>query len=83
MGFEVALDDLGAGHSSLRHWSELRPDYVKLDRHFVADIDQYPAKREFLRSIFNVTHDLSCTLIVEGVERHEELETLRGINHRL
>ena len=34
MGFSIALDDLGAGYSSLRLWSELRPDYVKIDRHF-------------------------------------------------
>ncbi|MCB8888346.1 bifunctional diguanylate cyclase/phosphodiesterase [Vreelandella malpeensis] len=72
MGFQVALDDLGAGHSSLRHWAELRPDFVKLDRHFVAGIDQEPAKREFLRSILDVARSLDCQLIAEGVETAAE-----------
>lgn len=72
MGFQVALDDLGAGHSSLRHWSELRPDFVKLDRHFIAGIDREPAKREFLRSILDVARSLDCQLIAEGVETAAE-----------
>ena len=33
MGFTIALDDLGAGYAGLRTWSELKPDFVKLDRH--------------------------------------------------
>ncbi|EHJ93941.1 Putative cyclic di-GMP phosphodiesterase YliE [Vreelandella boliviensis LC1] len=72
MGFQVALDDLGAGHSSLRHWSELRPDFVKLDRHFISGIDQEPAKREFLRSILDVARSLDCQVIAEGVETAAE-----------
>lgn len=72
MGFQVALDDLGAGHSSLRHWSELRPDFVKLDRHFISGIDQEPAKREFLRSILDVARSLDCQLIAEGIETAAE-----------
>jgi diguanylate cyclase (GGDEF)-like protein len=72
MGFQVALDDLGAGHSSLRHWSELRPDFVKLDRHFISGIDREPAKREFLRSILDVARSLDCQLIAEGVETAAE-----------
>ncbi|CAM4070567.1 bifunctional diguanylate cyclase/phosphodiesterase [Vreelandella rituensis] len=72
MGFQVALDDLGAGYSSLRHWSELRPDFVKLDRHFIAGIDHEPAKREFLRSILDVARSLNCQLIAEGVETAAE-----------
>lgn len=72
MGFQVALDDLGAGHSSLRHWSELRPDFVKLDRHFISGIDQESAKREFLRSILDVARSLDCKLIAEGVETAAE-----------
>lgn len=72
MGFQVALDDLGAGHSSLRHWSELRPDFVKLDRHFISGIDRDSAKREFLGSILGVARSLNCKLIAEGVETAAE-----------
>jgi len=83
MGFQVALDDLGAGHSSLRHWSELRPDFVKLDRHFVAGIDQAPAKREFLRSILDVARSLDCRLIAEGIETEQEHRCLWELDRGL
>ena len=39
MGFRVALDDLGAGYSGLKLWSESKPDIVKVDRHFIQGID--------------------------------------------
>jgi EAL domain-containing protein (putative c-di-GMP-specific phosphodiesterase class I) len=51
MGFTVAIDDLGEGFASLRLWSELRPEFVKIDRHFVQNIQQQPIKAQFLRSI--------------------------------
>lgn len=51
MGFQIALDDLGAGYSSLRVWTELMPDYVKIDRHFIENIDQDSVKLNFVRSI--------------------------------
>lgn len=83
MGFQVALDDLGAGHSSLRHWAELRPDFVKLDRHFIVGIDREPGKREFLRSILDVARSLGCLLIAEGVETAEEYRCLWELDRSL
>ncbi|WP_104204466.1 bifunctional diguanylate cyclase/phosphodiesterase [Billgrantia saliphila] len=83
MGFQVALDDLGAGHSSLRHWAELRPDFVKLDRHFVSSIDREPGKREFLRSILDVARSLGCQLIAEGIETVEEYRCLWELDRSL
>lgn len=53
-GFMTAIDDLGTGYSGLRLWSELAPDYVKIDRHFIKDIDQSPVKQEFVRSIIDL-----------------------------
>lgn len=50
-GFKIALDDLGEGTSSLRLWSELSPDYVKIDKHFIANIHNDPIKLEFVRGI--------------------------------
>lgn len=83
MGFQVALDDLGAGHSSLRHWAELRPDFVKLDRHFIAGIDRDHGKREFLRSILDVSRSLGCQLIAEGIETAEEYRCLWELDRSL
>src|SRR5258705_13346919 len=38
LGFEVAIDDLGEGFSSLRLWSELRPEFVKVAKHFIQGV---------------------------------------------
>lgn len=76
MGFSIALDDLGAGYSSLRLWSELRPDYVKIDRHFIDGIHQDAVKREFVGSILKMANASRAQVIAEGIELPEELAVL-------
>ncbi|TIH08453.1 bifunctional diguanylate cyclase/phosphodiesterase [Pseudomonas leptonychotis] len=76
MGFSIALDDLGAGYSSLRLWSELRPDYVKIDRHFIDGIHLDSVKREFVGSILKMAKASRAQVIAEGIELPEELAVL-------
>ncbi|MBA1205280.1 EAL domain-containing protein [Pseudomonas capeferrum] len=76
MGFSIALDDLGAGYSSLRLWSELRPDYVKIDRHFIDGIHQDALKREFVGSILQIARASRAQVVAEGIELPEELAVL-------
>lgn len=76
MGFSIALDDLGAGYSSLRMWSELRPDFVKIDRYFIDGIHRDPVKREFVESIMKIARASRAQVIAEGIELAEELKTL-------
>lgn len=76
MGFRIALDDLGAGYSSLRLWSELRPDFVKIDRHFIDGIHLDALKREFVGSILNLAKASQAHIIAEGIEHPEELQVL-------
>ncbi|QZP30018.1 bifunctional diguanylate cyclase/phosphodiesterase [Pseudomonas sp. DR48] len=76
MGFSIALDDLGAGYSSLRLWSELRPDYVKIDRHFIDGIHHDALKREFVGSILQIAKASRAKVIAEGIELPEELAVL-------
>ncbi|MFV7771520.1 bifunctional diguanylate cyclase/phosphodiesterase [Shewanella marisflavi] len=75
-GFLTAIDDLGTGYSGLRLWSELAPDYVKIDRHFIHQIDRSPVKQEFVRSIIDLCQSLSCKVIAEGIETPAELALL-------
>lgn len=82
-GFQVALDDLGAGYSGLRLWSELAPDYVKIDRHFIDRIDQFPVKQEFVRSIVTLCQSLTCQVIAEGIETEAELAVLQRLGIQL
>ena len=67
-GCEFAIDDLGAGSSGLRTWSELRPDYVKIDRYFISNIDSDSTKYGFVRSIIDLGRTIGCRVIAEGVE---------------
>ncbi|MDP1606413.1 MAG: GGDEF domain-containing protein [Rhodocyclaceae bacterium] len=73
MGFSIAIDDLGQGFSSLRLWSELRPEFVKIDRHFVAGADGDEVKRQFLHSIQDIARSVGCTVIAEGIETPGEM----------
>ncbi len=75
-GFAVALDDLGAGYAGLRVWSELCPDYVKIDRHFISGIDKDPVKREFVRAMLDIANRMGNKVIAEGIETEAELNTL-------
>ncbi|WP_162932168.1 GGDEF domain-containing protein [Solimonas sp. K1W22B-7] len=78
-GFRIAVDDLGAGYAGLRFWSELKPDYVKIDRHFIEGIDGDTTKRDFVRSILDISRRLGCRVVAEGIETAEELETVRRL----
>tara|TARA_Y100001956_G_scaffold32219_1_gene31615 strand:+ start:4607 stop:6394 length:1788 start_codon:yes stop_codon:yes gene_type:complete len=73
LGFNIAIDDLGAGYSGLKQWSELQPDFVKIDRYFIDHCDQSLVKREFLKSIIELAKATRTAVIAEGIERAEEL----------
>ncbi len=79
MGFRIAIDDLGEGFSSLRLWSELRPEYVKIDMHFVQGINQDPVKLQFVRSIQEIATESGTTVIAEGIETQIELLLIRDL----
>lgn len=79
MGFAVALDDLGAGYAGLRMWSELRPDYVKIDRHFIEGIESDSVKNEFVAYIFDIANSMNCMVIAEGIETASQYETVQNI----
>lgn len=79
MGFEIAIDDLGAGYSGLRLWSELQPEYVKIDMHFIQGIHNDPIKLNFVRSIQNIARSLNCNVIAEGVETEDEYKAVEQL----
>ncbi|UTW44336.1 GGDEF domain-containing protein [bacterium SCSIO 12696] len=80
---QLAIDDLGSGYSGLRTWAEIRPDYVKVDMHFVHDIHSDSVKREFVNSICEISRGLNCQVIAEGIEQPQELEALRNLGIKL
>jgi len=79
MGFQIAIDDLGFGFSSLRLWSELNPDFIKIDMHFVQGVDSDPIKFQFLKYIQNIAQSCGTRVIAEGVETEAELRIVKDL----
>ncbi|MBP2296676.1 bifunctional diguanylate cyclase/phosphodiesterase [Azospirillum rugosum] len=78
-GVGVALDDFGVGYAGLRLLYESKPDYVKIDRYFVAGIDQDTRKRAIATALVSYAHALGILIIAEGVETEKEFYTCRDL----
>jgi predicted signal transduction protein with EAL and GGDEF domain len=79
LGVVLSLDDFGAGYSSLLHLRRIPLSSVKIDRGFAGDIDTNPETEQFMRALIAFGRDLGLRVIVEGVERPEQVEVLRRI----
>lgn len=78
-GMKVALDDVGAGFSTVDMLTLLQPDYVKIDRHYIQNCDQEKEKQHFLKEVIHIANELSIHVLAEGIERKEELDYCREI----
>jgi EAL domain-containing protein (putative c-di-GMP-specific phosphodiesterase class I) len=72
-GVQIALDDFGAGYSSLRYLDRLPVDIVKIDRSFIASLDN-PDKRATLLAITQLLDTMNVPTVAEGVETTTQLE---------
>ncbi len=82
-GVRVAIDDTGAGYSSLRHVIELTPDFLKLDRELVRDLDSDRNRRALVSAVIAFAGEVGTSVIAEGVETESELEALRDADVHL
>jgi EAL domain-containing protein (putative c-di-GMP-specific phosphodiesterase class I) len=76
LGFQIALDDLGAGYAGLTSFTLLEPEFVKLDMSLVRDVHQSPTKQKVIRSMVHLCRDTGKKIIAEGVETLEERSAL-------
>jgi|TARA_S200002703_G_scaffold29313_2_gene25173 EAL domain-containing protein (putative c-di-GMP-specific phosphodiesterase class I) len=81
-GLRLAVDDAGAGHSSLRHIVQLNPDYVKVDMSLTRNVDQDLARRALIGALLFYTRETSAHIIAEGIETEAELNTLKLLGVR-
>jgi EAL domain-containing protein (putative c-di-GMP-specific phosphodiesterase class I) len=72
-GALVAVDDAGAGFTSLEYVAELRPDFLKLCRGMVTGVDLDPSRQAVLRATVAFAREVGARVVAEGVERPEEL----------
>ena len=75
-GIAIALDDFGTGYSSLSYLNALPFTKLKIDRSFVADIASNPRSLRLLANVARLGRDLDLTVIAEGVETEEQLNTM-------
>ncbi len=79
LGFQIAVDDLGAGYAGLTSFSQLEPDIAKIDMSLVRGIDVEPRKQSIVRSMTRLCDELGTLVVVEGVETKGERDTLVGL----
>lgn len=82
-GVGIALDDVGAGENGLKRITQVRPDWLKLDRELIAGIDRDPMRQHLVRSLVDFASSAGVGVIAEGVERRAELSTVvsLGVEH--
>ncbi len=75
-GYRIAIDDAGAGYSSLQAIAEIQPDYIKVDRSLVQGIHRDKVKEYILETFIWFAKRLNIKVIAEGIEEAEELDKL-------
>ncbi|HMR31271.1 MAG TPA: EAL domain-containing protein [Amaricoccus sp.] len=79
LGVRVAIDDFGSGYSSIGRLCSLPIDQIKLGRGFLADASAGSRGRAILQAMVALAGALEVTVVVEGVERREQLALLRDV----
>ena len=82
-GLVLALDDFGAGYSSLSRLIDLPLDIVKVDRQFLDGVPDRPEATAVLEAITRLAVTCDCDVVVEGVETEVQREVLIGMGCRL
>jgi EAL domain-containing protein (putative c-di-GMP-specific phosphodiesterase class I) len=76
-GFTTAIDDFGAGYSGLKLLAEYQPNYIKLDRFLIGNIQQDFVKQSLFSGVKQICQNLGIELVAEGVESADEYHWLR------
>jgi EAL domain-containing protein (putative c-di-GMP-specific phosphodiesterase class I) len=79
IGARLAVDDTGAGVSSLAHILKLAPDWIKLDRALTTGVDRDPVRRALASSLVTFADETGALIVAEGIETDAELAVLRSL----
>ncbi len=84
-GVVLALDDFGAGYSTLDYLSQFQVDLVKLDRSLLSDINTNSRRKLIFRMVLNLCQELGVAVVVEGIETEEQADFVNqlGVDHLL
>jgi len=76
-GFKLSIDDFGTGYSSMTHLRDIPFNEVKIDRSFVMNVMNEDSARSIVQSTTNLAHELSMSIVSEGVEDKATLDFLK------
>jgi diguanylate cyclase (GGDEF)-like protein/PAS domain S-box-containing protein len=79
VGVRLSIDDFGTGYSSLSRLQDLPIDTVKIDRSFIAPLDEKTASREIVRTIVLLAHAIGLRVVAEGVETEKQAHVLKTL----
>ena len=82
-GYRVAVDDMGAGNASLQSLANIEPDFLKFDTSLVRNIDKSSIKQSLLETLRQLADKIHARVIAEGIEREEEMQTLKNLGIEL
>ncbi len=79
LGVTVAIDDFGTGYSSLGYLQSLKIDALKIDRCFVAELDDSKPRSPVLRGLIGIARELGIRVVAEGVETERQYRALEAL----
>lgn len=77
-GYQVSVDDFGTGYSNLGSIKRIAPNYLKIDKSFVYDMEDASIRSSLIPEIVGIAHAIGAQLIAEGVENLRQVEQLRA-----
>ncbi|HMD13420.1 MAG TPA: bifunctional diguanylate cyclase/phosphodiesterase, partial [Bacteroidota bacterium] len=82
-GYKLAIDNFGAGYGGLKMLSIIEPNFVKIDRHFISNIDKAIVKFNLVDAVTTACHRMGIRVVAGGIETKEELEVLLNLDCEL
>ena len=82
-GYRFAVDDAGSGYAGLGSIANLEPDFIKLDMSLINCIDTNFIKQNLVETMVKFANDMGAMVIAEGVERAEEMDTVKSLGVHL
>ncbi len=82
-GYNIAIDDAGTGYSGLSSIAEIKPDYIKLDKAFIQNIETDKVNRALIETFTDFADKIGARVIVEGIENQNQALAVMDIGVHL
>jgi EAL domain-containing protein (putative c-di-GMP-specific phosphodiesterase class I) len=79
LGVRLAIDDFGAGYTSLSHLRRFPIDMLKLDKAFVQGLGREKRDASIAEAVITLARALGMTTVAEGIETAEQLQVLEEL----